>query len=260
MMLTPGPGPAPEEALVYSLIVPDPDGVEPSGAELKEFLSPLEMARHERYLVQRKKNEFFLARKFAKTLLGQLLNISPGKIEFKVAESGKPFLWLHGRAAPLRFNISHTAGLIACAFSYDCELGVDVECLADPRDNLAERFFHPCEVEEYGTLDQAGRARRFCQLWTLKEAYLKATGHGFSVPLNSFWFSFPAENGSEGLEIHFDRHPKIDHAACYQFFQGQPSPEHLLAVAVKTRVGVRFTHQQYLLNDNGSLATSAGIR
>ena len=54
--------------------------------------------------------------------------------------------------------------------------------------DLAERFFGEAEVRALRGLAPEKQAGRFLELWTLKEAYLKASGRGISVPLRGFEF------------------------------------------------------------------------
>ena len=75
--------------------------------------------------------------------------------------------------------------------------------------------------------DAAERPTRFIELWTLKEAYVKAIGHGLSHPLDRFGFAFDSERG-----IRFTA-PPDEHAAQWTFALLAPSVRHRLAVAVR---------------------------
>ena len=68
-------------------------------------------------------------------------------------------------------------------------VGVDAEAI-DRNVNLAvaDRYFFGAEGSWLAGLPPAGRAEGFLRLWTLKEAYIKATGRGLSQPLDEFWF------------------------------------------------------------------------
>lgn len=60
---------------------------------------------------------------------------------------------------------------------------------------FAGRFFSPSAREQLAVFDREQRERRFVELWTLKEAYIKALGLGLRVPLHSFGFSIDASSG-----------------------------------------------------------------
>lgn len=96
-------------------------------------------------------------------------------------EYGKPFF----QDCPhLHFNISHTEGLMVCGLS-DKILGLDVERLTPYRPALVNRYFSPDE-RAYVLKEEPGRDRRFTELWTLKEAWLKWRGTGIRTPLEFF--------------------------------------------------------------------------
>jgi 4'-phosphopantetheinyl transferase len=95
----------------------------------------------------------------------------------------------NGDSAPLSFNLTHTRGLVACVVSRNAEVGIDAETLdrrTDPLE-LAERFFSPLEVVTLAHCRESVHVR-FLEIWTLKEAYLKALGEGLSTPLHQFAF------------------------------------------------------------------------
>ena len=101
---------------------------------------------------------------------------------FVIGEYGKPYL----PGGELFFNLSHAGEWVVCAVSAS-ELGCDIERIGHGDINVAKRFF---TAEEYADIaskpSPEERAALFCRYWTLKESFLKATGRGLSLPLNSF--------------------------------------------------------------------------
>lgn len=105
---------------------------------------------------------------------------------------GKPRL---ESSAGLHFSVAHTPGAIVCAVTADGDVGVDIELRARAQsmsassvERLAKRYF---SAEEHGELcalqDEASKRARFVELWTLKEAYVKALGRGIAAaPLSGF--------------------------------------------------------------------------
>ncbi|MEJ0100705.1 MAG: 4'-phosphopantetheinyl transferase superfamily protein [Pseudomonadota bacterium] len=59
---------------------------------------------------------------------------------------------------------------------------------------LVQRYFSAAEIAAWEALPQEPREQAFFNLWTRKEAYVKALGRGLSLPLHSFDVSH--ENGS----------------------------------------------------------------
>lgn len=98
---------------------------------------------------------------------------------FEHGKRGKPFL---PDVAP--FNLTHAGDYAVLALSKDT-VGVDLERIRSINwSRVSERFFHP---DEQRFLEQSSDPQTmFFTIWTLKESYLKALGHGFSVSPRSF--------------------------------------------------------------------------
>lgn len=111
----------------------------------------------------------------------QDLNIENDNIVFGTNSNGKPFL---ENNKDYHFNITHTHNMIAVAVSNN-PVGVDVEKVREIDLGIAKRFFTECELN-YIEKDRNRIYERFFEIWTKKEAYIKYTGKGLSVPLNSF--------------------------------------------------------------------------
>lgn len=250
--------PAAGEAHIYSLTVADElEQICPAEDELLHLLLPEELNRYNRYLVQKKKAEFFLTRKFLKGLFAIMLQKSCGQLELKPDSTGKPFLLVDGLPAPLSFNLSHTAGLISCIISEHKEIGIDVECLAGSHEELVERFFHPREISAYRKLSETQKAERFYTLWTLKEAYLKAISQGLYTPLDSFWFSLTDARGQKKVKIHFPERQEETAPARFQFFTSRPTGSHFLAASGNMPENTIFQEYHFLLSHNLSFIPDA---
>lgn len=79
------------------------------------------------------------------------------------------------------FNITHSEELTVCALSAVTRLGVDVEKIRPI--NLAP-LQEQCSPDEWQQLAESGqRLTRFYELWTQKEAAVKADGRGVTLPL-----------------------------------------------------------------------------
>lgn len=81
------------------------------------------------------------------------------------------------------FNVSH-AGDYVVGVSSDCEVGCDIEKIRKAPMEIARRYFRMAESAYIQTANDRDKA--FFTLWTLKESYMKMTGKGMSLPLDSF--------------------------------------------------------------------------
>jgi 4'-phosphopantetheinyl transferase len=136
---------------------------------------------------------------------------------------------------------------------------VDVESLgrAVDGDDIAERYFSPPEVAGLQELAGVERGTRFIELWTLKEAYLKAIGAGLFNPLNDFGFEL-----KESSALVFNAPPDAARAD-WQFALFAPSASHRLAVAVRSDREVDYTVRSWPSNASAPdivIRTSAASR
>lgn len=81
-------------------------------------------------------------------------------------------------------SLSHSHGLSACATSWGQPIGLDIEpCHRHPQwQKVARRWFTPQEQE---WLLREDSSDTFLRAWTLKEAWLKATGRGIAGNLQT---------------------------------------------------------------------------
>jgi 4'-phosphopantetheinyl transferase len=73
------------------------------------------------------------------------------------------------------------------ALGLDAHLGVDVESMETERDvaNLARLVFSASQYGSFLALPVAVRKKAFLEVWTRREAVVKALGGGLSIPLDS---------------------------------------------------------------------------
>jgi 4'-phosphopantetheinyl transferase len=192
-------------------------------------LSPEERRRYERFRFVRDQRDYAAAHALLRTSLSRYAGAGPTSWTFQVAPGGKPSLVLDEGMPQLSFNLSHTHGLVACAITSGADVGVDVESVGrDVSDGVAERFFSESENAALRQCATAAlRARRFIELWTLKEAYVKAIGKGLSHSLNSIVFD-PTDRES----IRF-LPPSDVEGNRWRFALCAPTGAHCLAVAVR---------------------------
>lgn len=164
------------------------------------ILSSDERARAARFIHDRNRRRFVMARARLRELLGERLEVPAQSVSFEYGPTGKPALPRHHN---LRFNLSHSAELAVYVFAMDIEVGVDVEQVRviDDAHRLAARTFSPREHHAYRSLPPHEQPLAFFNCWTRKEAFVKATGHGLSPPLDSFDVSLAPAETAEILRV-----------------------------------------------------------
>jgi|AntRauTorcE11898_2_1112593.scaffolds.fasta_scaffold24932_2 4'-phosphopantetheinyl transferase len=83
-----------------------------------------------------------------------------------------------------RLSLSHSGGIAGCAISEGPAIGLDIEPLTRKLrwQKLVRRWFSP---EEQAWLLTRNDTKHFLKVWTLKEAWLKATGRGIANNLQT---------------------------------------------------------------------------
>ncbi len=203
-------------------------------ARLGALMTDDERARQARFVRARDRHLQGLARALVRVLFSAYADETPDVWRFGLGPHGKPFLAAPALTPPLSFNLSHTEGLVAAAFTVRDEVGVDVEDLSRraPTIDVARRFFAPAEVARLEAETPEGRTEAFFAFWTLKEAYLKARGVGLSLPLASFAFDLDAEPPAVRFVPPIDDDPSR-----WRFLRQTPSGHHRLALAVSRPPG-----------------------
>ncbi|MDQ0176610.1 4'-phosphopantetheinyl transferase family protein [Bacillus chungangensis] len=107
---------------------------------------------------------------------------------------GKPRLVMHPDDH-LQFNVSHSGNIVIMAVTVENPVGIDVEQI-DPRlsaEELIKKVLSPSERQVLFQLPKEERVQHFYTYWTRKEAILKATGQGLTIPLEHVTVSCPTE-------------------------------------------------------------------
>jgi len=195
-----------------------PDAVWP---RLLDLLDTTERDRAARFVFERHRRQHIAAHALKRLMLSAVGGAPPRSWTFEAVAGGKPRV---GPGPGPHFNISHCDGLVACAISDDLELGVDVEPVGRKAPlHLARTYFAPEEERWLASLPAAEQPLGFFRLWTLKEAYIKATGLGLAQPLHDFAFAF------DPLRVLF-HDPTLGDPRLWRFEQRLVG-EHLLALA-----------------------------
>jgi len=170
---------------------------------LRSLLNDDEQQRHAGFKSQGAAAQFLMCRAALRVLLGRMLGTSPTRIHFNATETGKLFL----PDNRLYFNVSHTErwGMVAISSQYP--VGVDVEQhkeLPDSR-RIAQRVFSSEECQRVcDAQSEAARLAVFYQIWTMKEACVKALGLGLRADTRSFTVAAAARDDYRPVLAHAD--------------------------------------------------------
>lgn len=216
--------------------IADPLTINPQQLVAQYFplLDADEREHYQRFHFERDRLHYLAAHALLRVALSHYTHYKPAQWRFIQVAYGKPEIAMTSDLPPLShklsFNLSHTQGLVACVIANDFPCGIDVEEIRPMQEmrSVAEMVFSNAEIAFLEAQDEATLPRNFFALWTLKEAYIKATGLGFSAPLKQISFSVNMPQPS--VDFHADL--KEDPAQ-WLFHQHKPTASHQLAVAAR---------------------------
>ena len=149
----------------------------------------LTLDKEERERYQKRQNKlqssYLLSHAACRQILAHYLNLAAGEIKYKKNQHGKPLL---DHKTPLNFNMSHSRDKAIVAVTNHSTIGVDIE-FSDKNtgwEKIVPRYFHPDEINYLFAQPKDRQKQTFFQIWTRKEAYIKAIGTGFATALASF--------------------------------------------------------------------------
>ena len=155
-------------------------------------LSPDETERAKKFKFEKHQNRYIAGRGALRAILGQYLHAPPADLRFAYLTNGKPTLADKFASAGIHFNLAHTGDLALVAVTRLGMVGVDVESVRPVKnvDELIARFFSSRENELFQKVPDHEKPAAFFNLWTRKEALLKATGEGITRSLSLVEVSF----------------------------------------------------------------------
>jgi 4'-phosphopantetheinyl transferase len=197
------------------------------------LLSEEETQRQEQFIYEADRHQYLISRALLRTSLSRYdISSPPQQWRFRKNTFGKPEIDNDGHNRPIYFNLSHCHKLMVVAITREQPIGVDVEWTLQDTSviNIAESYFSEPEIVQLKLLEKSKQQEFFFDLWTLKEAYVKACGKGLSIPFKHFSYQFIPSD-----EIHVSFYEEIvDSPDNWQFCQLMPSHEHKIALAIKS--------------------------
>jgi 4'-phosphopantetheinyl transferase len=198
--------------------------------QFHDTLSPDECDRADRFRAGQLRSRFVVGRGVLRAILGRYLAIHARQVSFQYSSLGKPSLAVPCSASGLRFNVSHSHGLALVAVAADRDVGVDVEWYRRVvhMAGMVDRYFSVEERRQWHALPAELQPAAFFRGWTCKEAWLKVTGSGLSVPLDHVSVSLDPHEPPRVLAIQDDCLAAEQwHLDC-----SEPAPGYVAALAV----------------------------
>ena len=197
--------------------------------QLAQTLSEDEQLRAKRFYFERDRKHFIVGRGMLRTILGHYANIEPNQLQFSYGSRGKPALVSTDIDSMLQFNLSHSNGLALYAVTRDRQIGIDLEHIRPISDieQLTKRFFSPREYSVICSLPKSEQQVTFFEVWTCKEAYLKATGEGLAQ-LQQVEVSL-----THGETCHLNIHTDSQAATRWSLQTLAPATDYVAALAVE---------------------------
>ena len=211
-------------APLYIWILKIPEDLSPAAfSGIRNKLSPDKQKRLDKMGSRPRQIEFAASHALARLKIAEILGENPAPLPLSFPEGKSPRL-----ATPYSLSISHSAGLVAVAFA-SCPVGIDIEIIKErPQgEKIAQRYFSPEEISAMKLLTGEEWMKRFSELWTLKEAYFKASGLSITEVVKQTSF-----------EIKENKVFTLQSATPWQFSLFYPDPTTVMAYVIKSD-GVR---------------------
>lgn len=158
--------------------------LDPYLPKLITYLSEKEKNQANEFRFEHLKSNYVSSHGVLRILLGNFLSCDPSEVEYTYNEFQKP---LCKNNQNLYFNMSHSHEYAYYAFSFDHEIGIDIEFI-ESKIEINDLLPMITTQEEFFIFDQLKEKEKFYffyKTWTLKEAFLKALGFGLSYSLSS---------------------------------------------------------------------------
>ena len=160
----------------------DIDRLAPRTSRQAHLLSAHELVRAGRFCFETERLRFITRRVLLRELLSEYLGYDASLVTIVEGHNGKPELGNDHHADDVAFNCSHSRGLALFGLTRGTRVGVDLERIRPLThlDEMARSYFLPPERRALGQCAPGARNELFLRCWTMKEAFLKATGEGLA--------------------------------------------------------------------------------
>jgi len=190
------------------------------------WLTPNERLVHQKFKTPDLRHAYLVSRTLCRATLSKYTGVDPAAWKFVTGAHGKPAIAGPRGFGTLRFNMTHTSGLVICIVTRAGEVGVDAEEITRrvDIDQVSRHFFSEPERASLASLLARKRTARFFEQWVLKEAYLKGPGKGLFL-------------SPEKFTIEIDRNGKPSDLGKWQLALHRLGRRHVAATAIRRRRG-----------------------
>ncbi|MFC4763589.1 4'-phosphopantetheinyl transferase family protein [Dyella koreensis] len=156
----------------------------PHSAAAHALLDSRERMRAARFRHGHDQAAYILAHAMWRLLLSICLDVDPADVPLTSTPIGQPLL----PGTRFATSLSHSGRWVAVAIAGARSVGVDIERTPSPvaLDDLLASVCTPAEANQLHDLPRSDREHALLQLWTRKEAALKAFGIGLTLAPSTF--------------------------------------------------------------------------
>ena len=168
--------------------------------DISDFLSPFELERANKLKFPHDQEQFIVRHYLLRIILSKYCECHPKEIRFRYNSYKKPYIDLP-EFNEINFNMSSSADLIIIGLCRKTDIGIDIEKVQEIEniEQIAQENFSHQELTYFNC--DSDRTAAFYNIWTRKEAFIKAIGKGFYFPLKSFYCEISSSGGFENITI-----------------------------------------------------------
>lgn len=169
-------------ALIFTAYLPS------MNQDLEKLWKPLsdqEKTQAEKFINKPLRDRYVASHGLLRYLLSFYVGLKPHEIQYSVNPFGKPFL--KKNSGDVQFNMSHSKDYAAYIMALDCQVGIDIEW-KDKNINfeeISDLVLSPGETNSFHKLTPEEKFQTFYDIWSRKEAIVKAVGEGLSYPIKA---------------------------------------------------------------------------
>jgi 4'-phosphopantetheinyl transferase len=198
---------------------------------LLRTLSQDEIEKAGRFRFAKDRDRFVVGRGLLRAILGRYLNERPEQLQFCYGPYGKPALVAQLERGGIHFNVSHSQDQVLYAIAPDRRVGIDLEYVRriPEAGDIVERYFSSHERSVFRALAPDVQLGAFFRGWTCKEAFIKATGHGFRLAPDRFDVAIAPGEPARLLNVSTD----LAEVCRWSLYELLPAPGYIGALAAE---------------------------